>query len=134
MKKAKDAVCVLCIIALYTAMSMAGMGCPIRFFTGISCAGCGMTRAWLCVFRLDFVNAFKYHPLFWIVPVVALMIIFRHKINDRLYKTAVVSMLILLIIVYAIRLINPEDTIVTCDITSGAIWKTINFVIRRFLR
>ena len=24
-----------------------GIGCPIKFWTGVSCPGCGMTRAWL---------------------------------------------------------------------------------------
>ena len=44
-------------------------GCPIRLVTGVSCAGCGMTRAWLSVLRLDLRQAFYYHPLFLLPPV-----------------------------------------------------------------
>lgn len=44
-------------------------GCPIRNATGIPCPGCGMSRAWLAVLRLDVPEAFRCHPMFWAVPV-----------------------------------------------------------------
>ena len=34
------------------------VGCPFRFFFGISCPGCGMTRAWLAFFTGDVARAF----------------------------------------------------------------------------
>jgi hypothetical protein len=40
------------------------VGCPIRWMTHLPCPGCGMTRACLAAFRLDFTDAFRYHPLF----------------------------------------------------------------------
>jgi hypothetical protein len=46
-------------------------GCPFRLVTGIPCPGCGMTHAFLAAFRLDFAEAFRWHPLF---PLVMLMI------------------------------------------------------------
>ena len=36
---------VLAVVLLYGGMEALGVTCPIRFFTGVSCAGCGMSRA-----------------------------------------------------------------------------------------
>ncbi len=47
--------------------------CPFSFFLGISCPGCGMTRAFLSLFRFDFAQAFYYHPLFPLVIVLVLL-------------------------------------------------------------
>lgn len=52
------------VVVLYVVLENLGITCPIKFFTGISCAGCGMSRAWLSVLRLDMAGAFRYHPLF----------------------------------------------------------------------
>ena len=53
-----------------------GINCPFRSLTGIPCPGCGMTRAWLAALRLDFLAAFRYHPMFWSVPVLMAYCIF----------------------------------------------------------
>ena len=42
--------------------------CPFVKFLHIPCLGCGMSRAWLSVLRLDFAAAFDYHLMFWSVP------------------------------------------------------------------
>ena len=44
---------------------------PCVFFevVGFPCVACGMTRAWLAFFSLDIVEAFKYHSLFWTLPI-----------------------------------------------------------------
>jgi hypothetical protein len=46
-------------------------GCLFRTVTHIPCPGCGMTHAFLAAFRLDFADAFRWHPLF---PLVMFMI------------------------------------------------------------
>lgn len=46
------------------------LGCPIRNVTGVICPGCGMSRAWFAALGLDLPQAFRYHPMFWSVPVV----------------------------------------------------------------
>ena len=38
---------VLAVALFYGALQLAGITCPIKYITGISCPGCGMTRAWL---------------------------------------------------------------------------------------
>ncbi|MDE7047571.1 MAG: DUF2752 domain-containing protein, partial [Lachnospiraceae bacterium] len=34
------------VLMVYGLFTVLGIGCPIKFITGISCMGCGMTRAW----------------------------------------------------------------------------------------
>ena len=58
----------LCAVILSYHLLTWFTGCPFRFFFGISCPGCGMTRALLAALRLDFAAAFSYHPLFFLLP------------------------------------------------------------------
>ncbi len=37
--------------------------CPIKHMLGISCFGCGMTRAFISILKFDFPSAFMYNPL-----------------------------------------------------------------------
>ena len=59
---------VLIIVLFYLLLFCLGITCPIKFLFGISCPGCGMTRAWLHVLRFDFLGAFSYHPLWICLP------------------------------------------------------------------
>ena len=67
------------VVALYYAVSWF-IGCPVRFFLGISCPGCGITRAWLAALTLDFPKAFSLHPLFWTVPFLVLAVLFEDRL------------------------------------------------------
>lgn len=49
--------------------------CLIRHFTGIPCASCGLSRAWLAVLRLDLRAALSFHPMFWAVPVLGVYLL-----------------------------------------------------------
>ncbi len=69
------------------------ISCPVLEITGVRCLGCGMTRAWLSVLRLDFAAAFSYHAMFWAVPVLyaALWLdgnIFKNKKVNNLFYMA----------------------------------------------
>ena len=54
--------------------------CGLRALTGIPCPTCGLTRAWLCAFRLDFSGAFRQYPMFWSIPVLILFLIFDGRL------------------------------------------------------
>ncbi len=69
---------------LYTLLALAGAAlivflmvkfyrCPIKLIFDFSCPGCGFTRAMLCAFKLDFVNAFTLFPI-W--PLIALVLVY----------------------------------------------------------
>ena len=50
MKKRQNISALFTIAVFYLILeSVFGITCPILFLTGISCAGCGMSRAWFCV-------------------------------------------------------------------------------------
>lgn len=62
-------------------LTVSGVGCPFRFFTGVCCPGCGMTRAYLALLSGDVPAAFAYHPLFWAVGPVALIAMFQGRMS-----------------------------------------------------
>ena len=66
----------IAFLAVYILMMLFNTTCIIKFIFGIPCPGCGLTRAWISVFRLDFSSAFEFHPLFWAVPIVFYYIIY----------------------------------------------------------
>lgn len=98
------------------------IGCPIRFFCGISCPGCGMTRAWVHVINFDYSGAFHYHPLFWTMPVFAVVFLFDDYIDfSRLrpffYVTAAVFPHLLSVIIFDPGLYRCMDTSSRCFIS-----------------
>lgn len=118
---------VLAVVALYFVFSILGIGCPIKWATGISCAGCGMTRAYLSLLHLDIKHAFLYHPLFWSVPLVLLIIVLHMagRVPARTANCVKYLTAFLFVIVYVVRLLDPEDTIVVAKIQEGLIWRAI---------
>lgn len=64
--------------------------CIYQYLFSIPCPGCGMTRAMLAALRLDFPSAFRYHPMFWSIPVLYLYLLldgglFRIRWLDRAF-------------------------------------------------
>lgn len=112
-KKIKNAIyAVFSIAFFYIMLDIIGIGCPIKFLTGISCFGCGMTRAWLSVLRLDWKSAFYYHPAFWLPPPMLLLYLFKNKINIKIYKFFIFTAILLFAIIYIVRLIQADSDIV----------------------
>ena len=111
-------VCLFIIILYFT------IGCPTRYFLGICCPGCGMTRALFAFLKLDFKNAFHMHPLIFIMPVVGLIYIFRKKFPKKLLNILTALFFILMGVVYFYRLFNGSD-IVYFNPESGLLSKFI---------
>ena len=66
----------LCAVAaVLLALVLLDTPCLLRSWIGIPCPGCGLSRAWLAAFRLDLAAAYSYHPMFWSVPVLAMVYI-----------------------------------------------------------
>lgn len=101
-KLAVLAVC-LGVLALWVGLALP---CPIRRLTGVICPGCGMGRAWLAALRLDLGAAFRYHPMFWSVPLAALFLIYDCRLfrNDRWNVLALGAMALGLLACYLARL------------------------------
>ena len=103
------AILALSCLVLYVT----GIGCLCRALTGIPCPGCGMTRAWLAAFGLDLRAAFAYHPLFFMAFFVFALACARDCVTSsracKTIDTVLVAMCLLLVAVWAIRLVNPAD-------------------------
>ena len=115
----------LLIAAFYAVIELAGVTCPIRWLTGISCAGCGMSRAWLSLLRLDLSAAFAYHPLFWLPIPAALVLLFRQCLPKALVRWTLGAACALFLVVYVIRMLQPEDAIVTFAPRTGAVYRIL---------
>ena len=101
-------------VLLYIAfMTITGIGCPIRWFTGISCPGCGMSRAFISLLRLDFAAAFRYHPM-----------IGSEKTPRRrkLKKFFLAVVIIMFFFVWIFRIFH-EDSVVRIDPANGVMIK-----------
>lgn len=76
--------------------------CLYLLTTGLQCPGCGTTRMLLSLFRLDFISAFSYNPvvfvLFWIWNLIALLCFYGRIRKSRfLYIALGLSIAILVV-------------------------------------
>lgn len=101
------------------------IGCPIQFFTGISCIGCGMSRAALALLHLDFPLAFKMHPMIFIMPFAALVILFRKKIPKKVLNALFIVFAVLMTGTYIYRLVTGND-VLQINPENGYIYRTIS--------
>ena len=108
-------------------------GCPFRFLFGISCPGCGMTRAWLYVLHLDFAAAFQSHPLFWMAPLFLFWILFEDSLDRRRLQPWIYGCAALFLIVYFLRLIWFPDPIVKWEPQEGLLWSK-EYIMRHIVR
>lgn len=108
-------VAALTIVIFYSVLQLFKITCPIKFVTGISCPGCGMTRAWLSLLlRFDIHKAFYYHPLFWIPPIGLAVILLKKKLKPSIYKIIIFSICAAFILVYIYRMLFLNDGVVIC--------------------
>lgn len=122
--KARLLLCFL-LLVIYTFLSFLHIGCPIKYFSGISCPGCGMTRAVLAALRLDFEAAFYYHPLFLLTPLMFFLFLFEFIIHPKIYKVTWSLIIVLFLLTYLFRLFVTKNDIVDIDIMSGIVLKLI---------
>ncbi len=89
--------------------------CPYDFFFGLSCPGCGMTRAFISLVKFDFEMAFYYHPLFPVVIIFVILALLDYfkiiKLSDRVKRCGLWTTVILFFAVYAIRLFSGSEVV-----------------------
>lgn len=128
-KDRKELICaVTAVVILYTAMESIGITCPIKFITGISCAGCGMSRAWIAFLQLDMAKAFEYHPLFWLPPIAVIVLLCKPKINIKIYKIFIFTIILMFAIVYICRLIWSSDDVVVFEPQNNILFRIIRII------
>lgn len=75
--------------------------CPIKLFFNIDCPGCGMTRAYIMLLKLDMISAFRYHQLFPLPIIVMIYQLFHEQLN--IGKRNEMICMILILITFLIR-------------------------------
>lgn len=113
------------IVILYGFFSLVGVGCPIKFLTGVSCCGCGMTRAYWALLHLDFRKAFFFHPLFALPPLFIILFLIKNKISIKIYKTLLFTMCFAFVIVYLYRMTSGGSDVVVFRPQEGIIYRVI---------
>ena len=82
--------------------------CPIRYFTGIQCPGCGAQRSVRALFSGDIVAAFQLNPLIYVAPIFMLWIYLaerrakadpRAQASFRVQKIVIISASVILVVV-----------------------------------
>lgn len=117
-----------CLLLYMIIGYLLNYGCPFRFFLGLSCPGCGMTRAYIQVLHLNFTTAFYFHPLYPLVPIMGLMWLFEDKIKPNWNRLFWIVVIVLFIAVYLIRFQDPNQDIVSFDFKESFLYKLYHFL------
>jgi hypothetical protein len=82
-------ICVIfSIFALLVYLAGGKTFCFFQNVYGIPCPGCGLGRSFICLFNGNIYNAFYYHPLFPLVILIGIVLLFRKiKYIDGIYKS-----------------------------------------------
>lgn len=116
---------VTAVVVLYVILESFGVTCPIKYITGISCAGCGMSRAWIALLHFNIHEAFMYHPLFFQPPVVVIFMLLKSKINIKFYKIFMFTMAGAFVIVYLYRMFIGTGDIVVFEPQNNILFRII---------
>ncbi|MCL2072055.1 MAG: DUF2752 domain-containing protein [Oscillospiraceae bacterium] len=84
--------------------------CIFKVSLGLPCPGCGLTRAFGAFSRLQLGEAFWWHPLFWYIPVMLSVFVFKRlkygREDTRWFTVFMVGSMVLLIAVFAVRAVT----------------------------
>lgn len=86
-----DKIAIVAAVAVVVALMYAfDIPCIFLSIFDVPCFTCGMTRACLSLFRLDFATAWNYHPLFWTLPIILVWFWMDGKVFGRKWLDALV--------------------------------------------
>ena len=100
----------LVIMSKFLSLSV----CPVKRLLGVSCFGCGMTRGFVSVLKLDFISATKYNvmsvPLFVGIGLYSLFAVtdvcfnknFIYKIEKQLSKLYMYPLYVTILVIATI--------------------------------
>lgn len=117
------------VVLYYFILNILGISCPIKEITGISCPGCGMTRALMHAIVFWFDKAFYYHPLWIIMPFALVILLILYFKDEKKAINIVLTVLVaLFIIVFLYRLIWGDGRVVSFEPQEGLLFKLVNSI------
>ncbi len=129
LQKIKEAIVPIVVIGAVILVSyIFKLGCPLKFVTGISCPGCGMTRAYLSLLHGDVKGAFFYHPLFFVLPLALVVYWARSIVGQRKCDIIMAILILSLLILYVYRMFCSDGSVVSFDPQSGLIFRIIKMI------
>lgn len=113
----KETVIIFFSLGIYVLLAyLLHIPCPFRFFTGIPCPGCGMTRAYITLLEGDVMGAFAFHPLWPLIPVAGVLLAVFHGEKRKLGRNLTVWVTVLLMIgVYLYRVFVLHDPVLAFE-------------------
>ena len=114
------------VLIYYLILKILNITCPIKRLLGMSCPGCGMTRALFHAIQFKFDKAFYYHPLWFLLPIcVVILIISHYKKKRKIFYSCMISFSFLLVVVYIYRMFNSDNYVVYFNFEEGLIYQII---------
>ncbi|MDE6635189.1 MAG: hypothetical protein K2K09_01105, partial [Lachnospiraceae bacterium] len=71
--------------------------------------------------HLEFIHAWYYHPLFFTLPIIIIVLLLGERIPSRIRKSMMIACIVAYIAVYFVRLFFVKNTVVTIDLRQGFI-------------
>lgn len=102
----------LLIITMAVIMYFFNIKCPFKLIFKIPCPGCGITRAYICVLRLEFKKAFEFNHVFWAVPILFFLLITEGKQSGKKWINIAVYSVVLF--VFIINWIYEVRSLIFC--------------------
>ena len=123
--KNKNITIIIIVIFLFIfpfLLSLLNYECPYKKFFNIYCPGCGTTRMFESLFKLQFYQAFRFNPLMFILfvivmPIYLILNVISYKKNKKFLKITtkqIVIFFIILIIYFIVR--NVENYFIPTEI------------------
>ena len=109
---------VAAVVVLYVILESFGVTCPIKYITG-------MSRAWISLLHFNIHDAFMYHPLFFLPPVVVIAMLFKSKINIKFYKIFMFTIAGAFVIVYLYRMFIGDGNVVVFEPQNNILFRII---------
>lgn len=97
--KKYDVIFIILIFLIITKFT-----CLIKLITGFPCPACGITRAYLSLLHLKFIDAWNYNPLFWFIPCVVIFITIGHNPLFNNKKIEILFLIIVFSIIFSVYL------------------------------
>ena len=108
LRRHKEVVSIIAFLIIYCAVTMLlHIPCPILWITGVSCPGCGITRATLALCRLDIGQALYYNPsIFVVIAAVALLVLCRRSPKAKKWIIGIAASMMLGIYIYRMAVLH----------------------------